>query len=220
MKGKVPITTVRHYNLPVMHKPSMGTKAYKNPNERGTNRFRSIYEPKPMPEEMKPLQNPDWLYTRKRKYARPLIFEPLERAKRSIHLAGKLATTSVSRYDRYQLPENNLPKNPQYQATIMPHRGYVSSIQANIARSKKYTHAPASQRYLYNNTTDIEKKYYNGEMENYVNNNESAQSTQQFYTPTPGALPADIQAQLPSTSRNFSNHIPMEAQLKLALKGR
>ena len=103
-KGKVPITFARRYELPRMHRPRPGIEAPRNPNE-GTNFFRSIYLPKPMPEEMKQEQNPDWLYTRQRKYARPLLYEPMERAKRTIPLAGKLATTSLSRYDRY---DNNL----------------------------------------------------------------------------------------------------------------
>lgn len=97
--GKMPITNGRMYELPRMHRPKPGIVATDNPNQ-GTNKFRSIYLPKPMPEEMKPTQNPDWLYTRTRKYVRPLLYEPMERAKRSIPLAGKLATTSLSRYDR------------------------------------------------------------------------------------------------------------------------
>lgn len=220
LKGRVPISNVRYHNLPVMHRPKQGVKHFKNPNAQGTNRFKSIYEPKPMPPEMKDTQNPDWLYTRKRGYARPLLFEPLEKQKRTIPLAGKLATTSVSRYDRYQIPENNLPKDPQYQGTIIPTgRGFASNVHANITRSRKYTQAPLNQRYLYNNTTETEKKFYDGEMEAHITANNGVRNEQYYLTPYAGSLPDDIQKQIPSTSRNYSSHIPIETQIKLATKG-
>ena len=219
MKGKVPISHVRHYNLPAMYRPTPG-KPYHNPASEGTNKFRSIYEPKPMPEEMKPLQNPDWLYTRKRKYARPLLYEPMERAKRTIPIAGQLATTSISRYDRYQLPENNLPKNPQYSGTIMPGKNFATQVQASISRSRKYTHAPLNQRYLYNNVTDTERKYFDGELERHIEAHPGVRSTQTFVTPMAGSIPEEIQKQLPSSSRNFASHLPIDSQVKIATRGR
>ncbi|CAI2371404.1 unnamed protein product [Moneuplotes crassus] len=220
VEGRVPISQVRYHNLPVMHRPVQGIKAYKNPNG-GTNRFRSIYEPKPMPPEMKPGQNPDWLYTRKRGYARPLLYEPMEKAKRTIPLAGKLATTSISRYDRYQLPENNLPVNPQYSGTIAPiGNGFAANVHANITRSKKYTQLPLNQRYLYNNETDIEKKFYDGELEAHIASNNGVRNEQYYITPYAGSLPEEIQKQLPSSSRNISSHVPLESQMKLATHGR
>jgi len=219
LKGKVPISQVRHYNLPMMHRPQKGVPAWNNPSQ-GTNKFRSIYEPKPMPPEMKSTQNPDWLYTRKRKYARPLLFEPLERAKRSIPLAGKLATTSISRYDRYQIPNNNLPKDAQISGTIIPNNNFASSVHANISRSRKYTQAPLNQRYLYNNVTDTERKYYDGELEAHINAHPGVRSTQTFVTPMAGAIPEEIQYQLPSSTRDYSTHLPMNTQIKLATRGR
>ena len=161
--GKKPITYGRRYHVPMLNKPKPGEPPPAN-FRKGTNNLKSVYLPKPMPEEMKPKQNPDWLYTRTRGYARPLLHEPLERSRHSIPLAGKLATTSLSRFDRYQLPENNLPSNPEYAATMIPNKAFSSNISAKITRNKNYTQVPVNQRYLYNNATDTEKKFLTKQM--------------------------------------------------------
>jgi len=166
-----------------------------------------------MPEEMKPHQNPDWLYTRSRKYARPLLYEPMERYKRSIPLAGNLATTSVSRYDRYQLPDNNLPKNPKYAATIAPNKMYVDNIQASITRSKEHTNAPLNERYLYNNRTETERKYYDGEQAQFATANDIVNESRYARSVLDGHVSEHIINQLPTTSRKASSHVPMQKQM-------
>ena len=96
----------------------------------------------------------------------------------------------------------------------------MNNIQANITRGKRYTHAPLNQRYLYNNITDIEKKFYDGELTAAITANEGVRSEHFYKTPLSTSIPEDIYNQLPYTTRNLSSHIPIETQLMTATKTR
>ena len=118
------------------------------------------------------------------------------------------------------MPENNLPKNPEYSATLAPNKAFINNIQANITRGKRYTHAPLNQRYLYNNITDTERKYYDGELLAAITANEGVRTENFYKTPMSTSIPEEIWNQLPNTSRNISSHIPIETQLMTATKSR
>ena len=115
----------------------------------------------------------------------------------------------------------------------MPNKAFASNIQTSITRSKKYTHAPINQRYLYNNITDVERKFYDGELQAAITANPGV-GTEQFdggssynfesntlnKTPIAGSVLQTIQRQLPTSSRNIKSHVPMDWQLETAAKSR